>query len=277
MNPKHTITTKHFTSLTYKRYGEGPAILLLHGFPASGSLWGETVFRLAQTNTVLVPDIPGTGESELEGEETTIEELATMVPAILDHAGIDVCTLAGHSMGGYISLAVAEHYPDRLNGLSLVHSTASADDEAKKEKRRKSIALIRKGGKSEFIRGMIPALFSEEFKTKYPEALKERIEEGLKLPEASMIAFYNAMITRPDRLHILQNVPFPMQWILGKNDSLIPWQSCLQQSSVPDVSFVALYGECGHMSMVEQPEKLQNDLLRFSGYCLKRNVEAILV
>ena len=276
MNQKHTITTKPFPGLTYSVQGQGTAIMLLHGFPSSGSLWDKIVPGLAQSHTVIVPDIPGTGDSPLDGEEVSLEELAAIVPAILNDAGFDRCTLAGHSMGGYISLAVAELYPEKLNGVSLVHSTAVADDEAKKDKRRKSVALIRKGGKPEFIRGMIPALFSEAFKKANPEALRERIAEGQKLPDASIIAFYNAMIARPDRMNILQNATFPFQWILGKEDGLIMWQSCLQQSSVPDVSFVVLYGDCGHMSMIEQPEKLQNALLKFAAYCVKRDEEAII-
>ena len=112
MNQKHTITTKPFPGLTYTIQGQGPAIMLLHGFPASGSLWDKIVPSLAQSHTVLVPDIPGTGNSPLDGEEVSLEELAVVRPTVLDHAGIERCTLVGHSMGGYISLAVAELYTD---------------------------------------------------------------------------------------------------------------------------------------------------------------------
>jgi pimeloyl-ACP methyl ester carboxylesterase len=270
MSLKHIITTKHFPALAYRRYGSGPALMLLHGFPVTGKLWENIVFSLSQSLTVLEPDIPGAGESRLDGEAASIEELASIVPAILDSAGIGQCTLAGHSMGGYISLAAAARYGDRLNGLALVHSTALADDEEKKAKRRKTIALIRKGGREEFVRGMIPALFSEPFRNAHPEAVDEQIAEGLKLAAESMIAFYNAMINRPERLEVLRSAPFPVMWVLGRDDSTIPWQSCLQQSTLPDVSFVKLYDDCGHMSMIEQKELLQEDLLKFVEYCLSR-------
>ena len=270
MSPQHIIITKHFPNLAYRRYGSGPAVMLIHGFPASGSLWGEVVFHLSQSLTVLVPDIPGTGDSRLEGEAVTIEELATIVPAILDDAGIERCVVAGHSMGGYIALAAAELFGSRFNGLTLVHSTALADDEEKKEKRRKSIELIRKGGREQFIRGMIPGLFSEKFKNAHPDLIQERIEEGLKLPAASLIAFYNAMIDRPERLEVLRSAHFPIQWIMGKEDATIPWRASLQQSSLSDVSFVGLYDDCGHMSMIEQKKLLQKDLLMFVEYCLQR-------
>src|SRR5436305_5534224 len=103
MNPTHTITTRHFPTLAYRQYGQGPALMLLHGFPASGKLWDGLAFQLSQHYTLLIPDIPGSGDSRLDGESTTMEELATIVPAILNDAGIEQCILAGHSMGGYIS------------------------------------------------------------------------------------------------------------------------------------------------------------------------------
>jgi pimeloyl-ACP methyl ester carboxylesterase len=271
-----TITTRHFPQLAYRRFGEGPALMLLHGFPASGKLWDGLVAALSKEHTLLIPDIPGAGNSRLEGEEVTIEELATIVPAILDHESIDTCVLAGHSMGGYIALAAASDYQHRIAGLALVHSTALADDDEKKEKRRKSISLIRKGGREEFVKGMIPGLFSESFRAKHPDKIKAMLDEGLKLPAASMIAFYNAMIGRPDRRDVLEEARFPVQWILGENDTTIPWQSCLQQSSLPGVSFIELFKDCAHMSMVEQPELLQNQLLEFSVYCMQR-AEATLI
>jgi pimeloyl-ACP methyl ester carboxylesterase len=245
--------------------------MLLHGFPASGKLWDGMYFQLSQQFTVLIPDIPGSGDSRLEGELVTMEQLATIVPAILDDAGIETCILAGHSMGGYVSVAAAQLYAERILGLFFVHSTALADDEAKKEKRAKSIALIRKGGREEFIKGMIPTLFEENYRNEHPDIIDSMKEEGLKLPAESMIAFYSAMMNRPDRTEVLRNATFPIGWALGANDTTIPWQSSLQQSMLPRVNFMELYDRCGHMGMLEQPEALCRQLLHFSGYCARRH------
>src|ERR1044072_6618555 len=98
MNPTHTITTKHFPTVAYRRYGQGPALMLLHGFPASGILWDGLAFQLSQNNTLLIPDIPGSGESRLDGVSVNMNELDTIVPAILDDAEIEHCVLVGHSM-----------------------------------------------------------------------------------------------------------------------------------------------------------------------------------
>lgn len=267
MNPFHQISTSHFPKLTYRRYGSGPALMLLHGFPASGKLWSEVQFQLSQNLTLLIPDIPGTGESELKNADTSMEELATLVPEILDDSGISQCVIAGHSMGGYIALAAAELFPERIKGLSLVHSTANPDDDEKKEKRKKAIALIRKGGGDAFVKGMIPPLFSESFRKEHPETIQEQIEEGMKIPSESLIAFYNAMIARPSRLEVLTGADFPVQWIFGKEDETIPWHPVLAQCSLPLRSFVSLYDTCAHMSMLEQKELLQKDLIKFVLFC----------
>jgi pimeloyl-ACP methyl ester carboxylesterase len=279
MNPTRTtttITTSHFPQLAYRRIGKGPALMLLHGFPASGVVWDPLIPKLSEANTLLIPDIPGAGDSKQGKEDVTIELLSSIVPAILDHEGIGSCVLAGHSMGGYIALAASEQYADRIDGLALVHSTAMADDEEKKEKRRKSISLIRKGGREEFVKGMIPGLFSDSYRENHPEGIKAMLDEGLRLPAESMIAFYNAMIERPDRRHVLEAAGYPIQWILGRNDTTIPWQSCLQQTTLSRVSFVELYANCAHMSMIEQPEELTRNLLLFSVYCMQR-AEAPLI
>lgn len=276
MNQTTTITTSRFPSIAFRSVGTGPALMLLHGFPASGNLWEPIVATLSETCQLIIPDIPGAGESRLGTPTVSIDELAGIVPALLDHLNLDKCILAGHSMGGYIALAGATLYPERLNGLALVHSTAVADDDAKKEKRRKSIALIEKGGREEFVKGMIPALFSEAFQKAHPDQVKAMVQEGLKLPAESMIAFYQAMIARPDRQGILKDLDIPVQWVLGREDTTIPWQSVLQQTSMADVSFVVTYENCGHMAMIEQPDALANELHRFTKYCARRTEASLL-
>lgn len=266
------ITTKSFPRIAYKKQGSGPAVMLIHGFPASGILWDGVVPGLTQYFTVLVPDIPGSGESLPGNEAVSMDALSAIVPAILDDAGFEYCVLAGHSMGGYLALAAAALFPERLKGLSLVHSTAKADDEEKREKRRKSIELIRKGGKEPFIRGMVPGLFSDAFRKIHSEAVGRWIGEGMKLTPEAMIAFYTAMLERPDRQDVVRNAPFPVQWIAGKDDALIPWQSVLSQATRADISAVSLYKECGHMAMVEKNEKLTADLRNFASHCLNSRI-----
>lgn len=268
MEQKLRITAQNFPQLSYLKTGSGPVVMLLHGFPESGDLWREVWPSLSNQFTVIVPDLPGSGESSFDGETVSIEQLAGSVKLIADNEGIREAIIAGHSMGGYVALAFAELYGHMLRGLALVHSTAAADTEEKKETRRKSIELINKGGKEPFIRQMIPALFSTAFKDGN-EALNREIVKGLKLEAKSMVAFYNAMINRPERIATLNSAAYPVQWIFGKEDTIVPPSKVMQQSTLADINFVSIYPGSAHMSMLECPEQLSDDLAEFGRYCYK--------
>lgn len=264
---QQTLTTKHFSKISYTRSGKGPAIMLLHGFPLDGNIWMDIVGQLASKFTVLVPDLPGIGTSILDDENASLAQHAALVPAILENENLENCVLAGHSMGGYISLAAAALFPEKLKGLALVHSTANADTEEKKEKRQKAIDLIEKGGREPFIRAAISDLFAEGFRQENPAVIEAQIERSLAVSGETLISFYKAMMARPERKSILQKSSLPVLFIYGKEDAVIPFKDCLQQTELPNVSFVKIYENCGHMSMNECPNLLQADLCTFVDYC----------
>ena len=274
---KISITTQRFPQITASIFGNAPeAVLLLHGFPASGNLWREIVPALAQDFTVIVPDLPGVGMSILGSREVSIAQLASAMLELLDYLKVEKTLVAGHSMGGYIALAMAANAPDRLSGLSLVHSTAMPDDDEKKSSRRKAIALIEKGGKEAFINASVTSLFAPAFKEQHPQVIAQQISEGIAVPDETLIAFYNAMIERPSTLDILHKVDFPVQWIIGEQDSVIPKAKGIQQSSVARVSFVSVYENCGHMSMLEDPGTLTKDLKEFIVYSHGRTAKELV-
>lgn len=262
-----TINTEKFPSLYYRVSGQGDAIVLLHGFPLDGSIWNKVSEKLSETNTVIVPDIPGSGESMFNGDELSMEDMADAVRAILKEEGIDKAIVAGHSMGGYAALAFAEKFPGMITGLALVHSSATADNDEKKEQRRKSIALFEKGGQDAFIKQMIPTLFAEQNKDRFKEEIEELTELALLTETKSLIAFYNAMINRPDRTNVLKGATMPVLWAIGEDDNVIPYKNLIQQTSLATVNFVHTHANCGHMGMIEVPADLSNNIKAFAGYC----------
>jgi pimeloyl-ACP methyl ester carboxylesterase len=259
------ISTNVSSKVFYRKMGSGPAVILLHGFPASGLLWHNIVDGLAESFTVIVPDLPGSGNSVLE-KETGIGDMAGIVKSVMDMEGMEKAVIAGHSMGGYVAFEFARLYPDRVAGLSLVHSTPLADDEEKVKTRLKSIDLIQKGGKTAFISQMVPNLFSDAFKLSNPLIIKSRIEDSLTMNENAMINFYKAMINRRDNSSILANTIFPVQWICGMDDTVIPYKKIMDKYHQSDINFVSFYNNCGHMSMLEAPEQLASDLMEFANF-----------
>lgn len=265
------ISNKISKTLSYKIEGEGLPVILIHGFPQDGNMWQAIAPSLVQNARLIIPDLPGVGGSSLDCEpaELSMSLLAECIYDICVAESIQKLILVGHSMGGYVALAFAAQFPKMVAGLSLVHSTALADAPEKIELRRKSIQIISKGGKKIFLQQMFPTLFGESFKINQAERLERMISEAINVKEESLVAFYHAIMNREDRTSILNAGGFPIQWIIGKEDHLVPMMVALQQSRLSMVSFVSLFSDCGHMSMLEQPEKFSIELKDFFNYCLK--------
>ena len=262
------LSTSLFPKISLNIYGDSEtAMVLLHGFPADKNLWRNIVDDLGRSYKLIVPDLPGVGESVLINEQVSMEDLADGISEILEQLNIPKAIICGHSMGGYISLAFAERHPEKMIGLAMIHSTAKADDEDKIATRKKAIALIEKGGRAPFIRSNVESLFSPAFKEHNNEVINEQIRDGLRVPKETLTAFYNTMINRPDRTKVLESIAVPVLWIIGEDDKVIPKEKTLQQTSLTNVSFVYVYNECGHMSMLEQPALLMEDLRKFAVYC----------
>lgn len=245
----------------YRSCGKGLPVVLLHGLPFDGSIWKEQVHVLQEHFHLIIPDIPGSGRSEiLGGENISIDDYADVVKVILDEEKIDHCTAIGHSIGGYITLAFAEKYPGSLHGFGLFHSSAFADDEEKKQTRRKTIEFVQKNGVEPFLKTIIPNLFAGKQHLKKIETL---IEEGKKVSAASLIQYYYAMIDRPDRTHVLKTFNNPVLFIIGEKDTAIPLNISLQQCHLPAISFVHILKDSGHMGMIEESKRSTGLLLSF--------------
>ena len=247
-----------------------PVLVLIHGFPENNGLWREVTPLLEQDFRVICPDLPGAGESLYTGEKLRMEAMAHMLHATLEGKDISgKIVMAGHSMGGYAALAFAALFPEMLAGISLVHSSCSADDDEKKKTREKTVRLLKKGGKEVFVKEMVPGLFSDAVKQAQPELISEQIERALNMPAESMIHFYEAIMHRPDRCAILEQAKFPVQFILGKEDSLIPVKSSMAQARLAPISFVEVLN-AGHMGMLETPQPVANALREFAKYCYQK-------
>jgi pimeloyl-ACP methyl ester carboxylesterase len=263
---------KHFnyygTNIFYDVYGSGTPVVLLHGFAEDSTIWSEQVSFLQQHCLLIVPDIPGSGRSQLlQKENVTIEDYADVVNALLAFEQIEKCILIGHSMGGYIALAFAEKFPKKLTAFGFVHSTAFADNEDKKNTRRKAIKLIEEYGVYAFLKNSTPNLFSEKYKKEHPERVSDLTEQGKKFSKEALIQYYSAMISRPDRTRVLEKSDVPVLFIIGTEDVAAPLEDLLKQVNLPKVSYINILNDVGHMSMWEKPLELNQHLLQFIAQC----------
>jgi pimeloyl-ACP methyl ester carboxylesterase len=102
--------------------GEGPAVLLTHGFAASSHMFATTAPALATDHTVIVWDMPGHGRSEASDDTTeySVPRFVDEMLHLVDEAGAERAVFLGHSLGGYLSLELVLAHPDRARGLVLV-------------------------------------------------------------------------------------------------------------------------------------------------------------
>lgn len=258
--------TYNGTEIFYHVYGEGKPLMLLHGFGETSSVWKNQIESLKSICTLIVPDLPGAGKSRelnIEITDISLSDFSDCIYSILQKEDIKECIMLGHSMGGYIVLAFAEKYPGLLKAFGLVHSTAFEDNDEKKKARLQGIKIIETYGSYSFLKTALPALFSEKFKKEHPEEISKLIEEGKQFTKRSLQQYYHAMMERPDRTHILRNSVVPILFVMGTEDVAAPLNDVLKQAHLPEISYIHILEDAGHMGIWEAANRLNECLEEF--------------
>lgn len=250
-------------ALYYSVTGNGDPVILVHGFGEDGRIWDTFVSELRKNYRLIIPDLTGSGRSTGTVESITMEKLAVQLNLILEKEKIDHCAMIGHSMGGYITLAFAEKYPEKLNRFGLFHSTAFADNEEKVAARNKNIEFIKKHGSEKFLEQSVPNLFSQEFSDKNHQVIEEIISRYSNFSPTSLVSYTEAMRDRRDRIHVLKEFQKPVLFILGEFDTAVPLEQGLKQCSIPEFSYIYICAHSGHMGMLEEPEFCLKAILDF--------------
>jgi pimeloyl-ACP methyl ester carboxylesterase len=237
-------------STRIREMGEGPAVVLVHGYPLDGAMWSGVARAMSGRFRVLKPDLPGRGETPAAASPT-IDEYADFVGAILE-ALPSPSGLAGFSMGGYVALAVARRRSPKLAALALVDTRASADDAAGKAKRDEAIETVRSSGVPAIAEAMVPRLLA-------PAALSnadlvERLKRIMLRQKAETVAAdLAAMRDRPDSREILAGIAIPTLVVVGDVDALTPpADSHAMVAAIAGARLVTVPAS-GHLTPMERP------------------------
>jgi pimeloyl-ACP methyl ester carboxylesterase len=252
------------SNVSYTVTGNGPAVVLLHGFLENISMWNELIPHLAKKNQVICIDLPGHGKTDNLGYIHSMEDQAEMVKFVLDKLNIKKVTFIGHSMGGYVALAFAEACPDQMKGLCLLNSTALPDEEDKKLNRDRSISAIKQYPDT-FVKLAIPNLFSEENKTRFRSEIEALTKEALKTSQQGIIAALEGMKIRKDRTFIFKNADYPIMMIISKKDPALDVRSLYDQLYGTNVMIHEFPD--GHMSYIENYPGIIRVLTDFCEKC----------
>ncbi|ABQ03728.1 alpha/beta fold hydrolase [Flavobacterium johnsoniae] len=248
------------TTISYSDSGTGNAIVLLHGFLENKKMWKDYVAFFSEKYRVITIDLLGHGESDPLGYVHEMEDNANVINEILEHLKIEKAIILGHSMGGYVGLAFAELYPQKIQKLVLLNSTSKEDSAEKKLNRTRAIKAV-KQNYINFVSLAIANLFSENNRTRLAEEIEKAKIEALKTPLQGIIASLEGMKIRKDREWLLEQNRFPVLLILGKKDPVLSYEESLSQAENTSVQLVSF--EDGHMSQIENKEELKPVLLQF--------------
>ena len=233
--------------------GKGETIVLLHGFLESSTIWKNVVSAFKETHQIIAIDLLGHGKTEKLGYIHSMETMAETVHAVLSELKVEKASIIGHSMGGYVALAFAEKFPQRLEKLVLLNSSTVADSEERKENRDRAKRLV-KQNKQAFISMAIKNLFTDENRNALRTEINALVEEAVQLPEENIIASVEGLKNRKDRTEILQQYSGEKIIIAGKNDPVVPFKEIEAIAEKTYSTFISF--EDGHMSYLENKEEL---------------------
>ena len=202
--------------LFYEEIGCGKPVVLIHGFPLDHTTWLPVSNLLAEKAHCILPDVRGMGRSPVTGIETTISVMADDIVRLMDRLSIEKAVIVGHSMGGYICMDIVHNHPDRVSGLGLVATRASADTPGKAAARLTDRQEVLTNGPANLIDAMASCL------TENPEIRGQLLDIMKKnSPEGIAMALY-AMAHRMDATEYLEALSIPVAMVVGIKDIFSP-------------------------------------------------------
>lgn len=242
------VTNVNGLEIAYERRGQGPPLVLLHGYPLDHSIWHEVAGLLGSSFDVILPDLRGFGQSAAPGHEYGMGEMAADIAGLLDHLGMERSALAGHSMGGYVALAFARAYPERLAGLGLVSSQAIADTPEGRERRFATARQVAELGVG-FLADSMPEKLS-------PDSRVQSVCAGIIQQQrpAGIIGALKAMAGREDSTPSLASFSIPVSILHGDADALIPLERAREIRAAVSHARLTEFPQGGHMLMLERPQ-----------------------
>ena len=248
------------TSIFYNDQGQGKVVVLLHGFLETSFMWKDLVGELKAEYRIITIDLLGHGQTGCWGYIHTMEMMAEAVVFVLRHLKLDKAVFVGHSMGGYVALALADAFPDKIVGLVLMNSTPFPDSTERQANRDRAIKAV-KYNPMNFIRLSIGNLFSPDNRLQFAEEIEVIKLMAICLPVQGVVAALEGMKIRKDRSVVFREMRAPKLVLLGKRDSVMDYVSLAAQLTELGIKTVLFSG--GHMSYLENKEELTYNLKLF--------------
>jgi pimeloyl-ACP methyl ester carboxylesterase len=234
----------------YREQGSGSVALFVHGFPFDSTMWIEQLDALSDVRRCIAPDLRGIGRSAPSIRPVlTMEDHAFDLVALTDALGVEQVDLIGLSMGGYIALAFAERYPERLRTLALIDTKSTEDSVDAKAGRGAAAERVATEGRTGFAADMVSVLVAASASNWTRARLRTMIEST---PAESIVAALIGMRQRPDRTAVLSGLSVPVAVIVGEHDMLASLADA-DHMAVAAGAALTVVPDAGHMAPIEVP------------------------
>lgn len=231
-----------------------PAVVLIHGFPMTRAIWDAQVETLAKRSRVLRPDLRGAGTSSIPEGPYLMERLAADVAAMLDALGIERAALVGHSMGGYVALAFARMFTERVTRLALVASRLRGDTPEEAAAR---YALADRIERDASVEPVIEAYISRLLA---PETIVQRAEVVARATEIARLntprgvaATLRGLAVRASSEDIAEDLELPVLVVAGAADRVVPLDEARSALAKFRRAELVVCAHSGHLPMLEEP------------------------
>ncbi len=254
----------------YIESGSGPPLVLLHAFPVDARMWNRVRLELDNDARVITPDQRGLGQSALDGSSTRalaherarervaerpgLDQAAADVVALLDTLDVSRAIVGGCSMGGYVAMAVARAAPERVAGLILADTKATADTEEAQRTRLETADRAEREGTAGWLADTMEGnLLGATTRTKREEVRSE-VRELVESQPADGVAWaQRAMASRPDSSATLRGFDGPALVAVGEEDTLTPTETARDVTALLRHGELAVLPEAGHLAPIETP------------------------
>jgi len=250
-------------TLNYREQGSGPTVILIHGFPMNLHVWDSFSEKLSENFHVVTPDLPGFGKSPGAGENFSLDDVARIVQSWIQKKEYHQPVIVGHSLGGYVTLALAAQDPGGMAGMGLFHSTALADSAEKKESRNKTLEFIKKQGVHAFTSNFISQLYADPQHSSITKVKNLAVQSS----EETVVGYTRAMRDRKDQTGVLRQFPKPILFLAGEKDQAIPADTILRQATLNQQAEALILPEVAHMGMFESEVPCLKKIIKFVEKC----------
>ena len=251
--------------ISYTIEGDGPPVVLLHGYQLDRSFWEPQVRALRGRYRVIIPDLRGFGSTPVgSGPDSTMALMADDVRALLDRISVrEPVVLGGLSMGGYVAFAFYRAFRERVRALILADTRAGADTPEARQARLSIAERVEASGDTQpAVDALYPNLMATASYDR-PELVAQIRAMNGRLTPAGVAAALRGMAARPSSVELLGQIDRPTLIVVGEHDVLTPPSEAeAMRQAIPGAELVIIPA-VGHLSTLEAPDEVNRAILAF--------------